>query len=134
MEDESKKIIFSPQISSIFRELNWIINIDTKKEFHSCYIGEIANYYLNVNNDKDKIWLQFTLDIEIPKNIINELLTLINIANQNSKEGFFVFDLKSCKIRYNLILPYSLKIEDTDLYEFLKIHSDLTNSLFNNLV
>ena len=67
MTDRLKKIIFSPQISSIFRELNWIINIDTKKEFHSCYIGEIANYYLNVNNDKDKIYLQFTLDIEIQK-------------------------------------------------------------------
>ena len=134
MTDRLKKIIFSPQISSIFRELNWIINIDTKKEFHSCYIGEIANYYLNVNNDKDKIYLQFTLDIEIPNNIINELLLLINIANQNSKEGFLIFDFKSCKIRYNLILPYTSKTDDTYLKDFLKINLDFTNSLFHNLV
>ena len=83
MTDELKKIIFSPQILNVFRELNWIINKDTKKKFYSYFIGEIANYYLNVNNDKDKIYLQFTLDIEIPKNIINELMILINIANQN---------------------------------------------------
>ena len=134
MTDELKKIIFSPQISNVFRELNWIINIDTKKKFHSYFIGEIADYYLNVHNDKDKIYLQFTLDMEIPKNIINEVLILINIANQNSKEGFLVFDFKSYKIRYNLILPYSLKIEDTYLHEFLKINLDLTNILFYNLV
>ena len=134
MTDELKKIIFSPQISNVFRELNWIINIDAKKKFHSYFIGEIADYYLNVNNDKDKIYLQFTLDIEIPKNIINELLILINIANQNSKEGFLFFDLKSCEIRYNLILPYSLKTENTFLHDFLKINLDLTNSLFHNLV
>ena len=134
MTDELKRIIFSPQISNVFRELNWIINIDTKQKFHSYFIGEIADYYLNVNNDKDKIYLQFTLDIEIPKNIINELLILINIANQNSKEGFLFFEFKSCKIRYNLILPYSLKIEDTYLLEFLKINLDTTSSLFHNLV
>jgi len=134
MTDELKKIIFSPQISNVFRELNWIINIDTKKKFHSYFIGEIADYYLNVHNDKDKIYLQFTLDMEIPKNIINELLILINIANQNSKEGFLVFDFKSYKIRYNFILPYTLNIEDTYLLDFFKINLNLTNILFHNLV
>ena len=111
MTDELKKIIFSPRISKVFSEHNRVINTDSKSKFHSYFVGEIADYYLNVDNDKDKIYLQFTLDIEIPKNIINELMILINIANQNSKEGFLVFDFKSYKIRYNLILPYSLKIE-----------------------
>ena len=134
MTDELKKIIFSPKISNVFRELNWLINIDTKQKFHSYFIGEIADYYLNVNNDKDKIYLQFTLDIEIPNNIINELLLLINIANQNSKEGFLVFDFKSFEIRYNSILPYTLKTDDTYVYNFLKINLNLINSLFNNLV
>ena len=52
MTDELKKIIFSPQISNVFRELNWIINIDTKKNFYSYFIGEIADYYLEVDNAK----------------------------------------------------------------------------------
>jgi len=134
MTNELKKIIFSPQISNVFRELNWTINIDSKKKFHSYFIGEIADYYLNVYNDKDKICLEFTIDKEIPKKLINELLILINIANKNSKEGFLVFDSKSCKIRYNLILPCTLKIEDTNLHDFLKINLVLTNSLLHNLL
>ena len=134
MTDELKKIIFSPQISKVFCEHNWVINRDSKGKFHSYFVGDIADYYLNVYHDNDKIYLQFTLDLEIPNNKINELLMLINIANQNSKEGFFVFDFKFCKINFNLITPYSIKTEDSTLDDFLKINLDFTKSLFHNLV
>ena len=134
MTDELKKIIFSPQISNVFYEYNWIINIDSKNKFHSYFVGEIADYYLNIYNDNNKIYFQFTLEIDIPKSITNELLMLINIANQNSKEGFFVFDVKFRKIKYNLISPYSLGIEERHLHEFLKIKLDLTQNLFHNFV
>ena len=100
MTDELKKIFFSPQISNVFIELNWIINIDTKKKFYSYFVGDIADYYLNVQHNNGKIYLKFALDIEIPKNKLNELLLLIIIANQNSKEGFFVFDFNVMKIKY----------------------------------
>ena len=106
MTDELKKIIFSPQISKVFSEHNWVIYTDSKRKFHSYFFGDIADYYLNVHHDNGKIYLQFTLDIEIPKNKINELLILINIANQNAKEGFFVFDFKFCKI--NFILKHNV--------------------------
>ena len=121
MTDELKKIIFSPQISKVFCEHNWVINRDSKGKFHSYFVGDIADYYLNVYHDNNKIHLQFTLDLEIPTNKINELLILINIANQNSKEGFFVFDFKLCKINFNLISPYSIKTEEISLDDFLKI-------------
>ena len=134
MTDELKKIIFSPRISKVFSEHNWVINTDSKSEFHSYFVGDIADYYLNVQHDNDKIYLQFTLDIEIPKNKLNELLILINIANQNSKEGFFVFDFKLCKINFNLISPYSIKTEEISLDDFLKINLDFTNSLLHNFV
>ena len=98
MTDELKKIILSPQISNVFIKNNWIINIDSKSNFHSYFVGEIADYYLDIYNDKDKIYFEFTLDIEIPNRKKNELLMLINIANQNSKEGFFIFDFKVKKI------------------------------------
>ena len=74
------------------------------------------------------------MSIEIPNNITNELLMLINIANQNSKEGFFVFDFKLCKINFNLISPYSIKTEEFSLDDFFKINLDFTNSLFHNFV
>ena len=134
MTDELKKIIFSPQILNVFSEHNWIINTDTKNKFHSYFIGEIADYYLNIYNDKDKIYFQFTLDIEIPKNKINELLVLINIANQNLKEGFFVFDFNVMKIKYNLIVFSPSIIEEYILYNFLKTKLDLIVSLFHNFV
>ena len=134
MTDELKKIIFSPQISNIFSEYNWIINTDTKNKFHSYFVGEIADYYLNIYNDIDKIYFQFILDIEIPNKITKELLLLINIANQNSKEGFFVFDFKLWKIKYNLNSPYSLRIKDKHLQDFLKIKLNSTKNLFQNFV
>ena len=133
MTDELKKIIFSPQISNVFREHKWIINIDSESNFHSYFVGEIADYYLNVYHDKDKIYLQFTLDLEIPNNIINELLVLINIANENSQEGFFVFDYRLCKIKFNLISPYFIDTKETYFNDFLKINLALTKSLFHNL-
>ena len=95
MTDELKKLIFSPKISKVFTDNNWVINRDSKSKFHSFFIGDIADYYLNVHHENFKIYLQFTLDIEIPNNKINDLLILINIANQNSKDGFFVFDFFS---------------------------------------
>ena len=100
MTDELTKIIFSPQISNVFNKHNWIINIDSYNKFHSYYVGDTANYYLKIYDHEDKIYFQFTLDIEIPNNKKNELLMLINIANQNSKEGFFI--LMIFNIRYQL--------------------------------
>ena len=134
MTDELKKIMFSPQISKLFCEHNWVINTDSKGKFHSYFVGDIADYYLNVYHDNNKIYLQFTLDLGIPRDKINELLILINIANQNSKEGFFVFDFKLCKINFNLISPYSIKTEESFLDNFLKIKLDFTRSLFHNFV
>ena len=134
MTNELKKIIFSPQISKVFSEHNWIINTNSKSKFHSYFVGDIADYYLNVQLDNGKIYLKFALDIEIPKNKLNELLILINIANQNSKEGFFVFEFKFCKINFNLISPYYIKTEDSSLDDFLKIKLDFTKSLFHNFV
>ena len=134
MTDELKKIIFSPQISKVFCEHNWVINTDSKSKFHSYFVGDIADYYLNVYHCNDKIYLQFTLDLGIPNDKINELLILINIANQNSKEGFFVFDFKFWKINFNLNSPYYIKIEESSLDDFLKIKLDLIKSLFHNFV
>ena len=134
MTDEFKKIFFSPRISKVFSEHNWVINTDSKGKFHSYFVGDIADYYLNVQHDDGKIYLKFALDVEIPKNKLNELLILINIANQNSKEGFFVFDFKFWKINFNLISPYYIKTEESSLDDFLKIKLDFIKSLFHNFV
>ena len=134
MTEELKKIIFSPQITNVFNEHNWIINTGSRNKFYSYFVGEIADYYLSIYNDKNKIYFQFTLDLEIPSNITNELLMLINIANQNTKDGFFVFDFKFYKIKYTFVHPFSIRLEDGSLHDFLKIKLDLTQNLFHNFV
>ena len=117
MTDELKKIIFSQHISNVFHKHDWIINLDSQSEHHSYFIGEITEYYLNIYDDKDKINFEFTLDLEIPDNKLNELLMLINFANQHLKEGFFVFDFNVRKIKYNIIVLFSSTIEERILYK-----------------
>ncbi len=134
MTDHLKNIIFSPQISSVFLKSNWIINIDPKKKYHYYFVDDIADYYLYIYNVKDKIFLQFILDLEIPKCKLNELLILINFANQNSKTGYFVFDYKKRKTRFDLIISYSSIIEERCFNDYLKFKLDFTSSLFHNFV
>ena len=134
MTDELKKIIFSPQILNVFNKHDWKININSKSDYHSYFFGEITDYYLNIFDDKDQICFQFTLDVEIPGSKLNELFILINFANQNLKEGFFVFDFNVMKIKYNLIVFSPSIIEKYILYNFLKTKLDLIVILFHNFV
>ena len=134
MTDELKKIIFSPQILNVFHKHDWKININSKSDYHSYFFGEITDYYLNIFDDKDKICFQFTLDLEIPESKLNELFILINFANQNLNDGFFVFDFNVMKIKYNLIVFSHSIIEEYILYNFLKTKLDLIVSLFHNFV
>ena len=111
--NENEKILFNK------KEINFFEHIELIAERTGAHIPTGDIFYKN---------------IEIPNRITNELLILINIANQNSKEGFFVFDFKFCKINFNLISPYYIKTEDSSLDDFLKIKLDFTKSLFHNFV
>ena len=134
MTEELKKIFFSPKILNIFYKHDWILNKDKRNKYHSYFVGEIADYYLDIFNNRDKIYFQFTLNIEITNSKLHELLILINVANQNSVEGFFVYDLEVKKIKYNLIFSYLLLIQERTLQEFLKIKLASTRCLFDNFV
>ena len=134
MTEELKKIIFSPQILDVFYKNDWILNNNPKNNYNYYFFGEIADYYLNIFYIKDKIYFHFTLNLEIPNKKLNELLILINIANQNTEEGFFVFDFKVNRIKYNLISSDIVIIEKRTLQNFLKIKLALTRSLFQNFV
>ncbi len=134
MTKELKKIITSPQILNIFYKNDWILNNNPKNNYNYYFAGEIADYYLNIFYNNDEIYFQFTLNLEIPNKKLYELLILINVANQNSKEGFFVFDFKVNKIKYNLVSSDMLIVERRTLQNFLKIKLALTRSLFQNFV
>lgn len=134
MTEDLKKIIFSPKTSNIFNEHDWIINNDPKKKYNFSFVGDLANYYMNIFNYNDKVHFRFTLDLDISNIELDHLLILINVANQNADEGFFVFDFKVRKIKYNLISSDLLIIEERNLQDFLKIKLDLTKSLLHNFV
>ena len=134
MTKELKNIFFSPQILDMFQKNEWKLNNNKKNNYHYYFVGEIADFYLNIFFNKNKIYFEFTLNLEIPHNKLNELLILINVANQNSEEGFFVFDYKVNKIKYNLISSDIIIIEGRILQNFLKIKLALTRSLFQNFV
>ena len=134
MTEDLKKIIFSQKTSNIFNEHNWIISNDPKKMYNFSFVGDLASYYMNIFNCNDKVHFQFTLDLDISNIELDHLLILINVANQNADEGFFVFDFKVRKIKYNLISSDLLIIEERNLQDFLKIKLDLTKSLLHNFV
>ena len=134
MTEDLKKIIFSPKTSNIFNEHDWIINNDLKKKYNFSFVGDLANYYMNIFICNENVHFQFTLDLDISNIELDHLLILINVANQNVDEGFFVFDFKGRKIKYNLISSDPLIIAERNLQDFLKIKLDLTKSLLHNFV
>ena len=134
MTNEFKNILYSSQISNMLQKFNWEINLDPKKNYHSYYFGEIADYYLNITSNDNKICFEFTLDIEIPKIILDDILKYINFVNQKSEEGFFVFDLNVKKIKYKIIRCFCSEIDKNNFQNYLRINLYLTNLLFHNFI
>ena len=134
MTKEFKNIIFSTQVSNVLQKHSWNVNLGSKSDYHSFFIGEIADYYLNIYNNDNKVIFDFTLDIEIPESKLNEVIMFVNFANQKSKEGFFVFNKKVKKIKYKRIKCFSSKIDQNILKDYLKINLNITNLLFHNFM
>ena len=84
MTDELKKIIFSRQISKVFSEHNWVINTDSKSQFHSHFVGDIADYYLNVHYANGKINLDLKAENSIFKLSFEELTKVFVNLLENS--------------------------------------------------
>ena len=78
MNDELKNIIFTHKISNIFQKHHWFISSNSDKNFHFNYQGEIADYYLVVSYNYNYIQFDYTLDIEVPRDKINELQRYYN--------------------------------------------------------
>ena len=134
MTKEFKNIIFSTQVCNVLQKYSWNVNLRPESDYHSFFIGEIADYYLNIYINDNKLIFEFTLDMEIPKSKLNEVMRFVNFANQKSKEGYFVFNHKVKKIKYKLIKCFSSKIDKNILKDYLKINLNLTNLLFHNFM
>ena len=134
MNDELKNIIFTHKISNIFQKYHWFIPSNCDKNFNFIYQGEIADYYLVVSYNYNYIHFDYTLDIEVPRDKINELQKLINFVNQKTKNGFLIYDLEAYKVKFHIIKQYFEKLNNKIIEDVIEENLNLTNYLFQSLL
>ena len=105
---------------------------NSDKNFHFNYQGEIAYYYLVVNYNYNYIQFDYTLDIEVPRDKINELQKLINFVNKKTKNGFFIYDPEVDKVKFHIIKQYFVKLKNKTIEDVIEENLNLTNYLFRN--
>jgi len=132
MTNELKNIFFTTELSNIFQKHDWHMLSNSEKNFHFNYQGEIADYYLVVNYNYNYIQFDYTLDIEVPRDKINELQKLINFVNQKTKNGFFIYDLEVDKVKFHIIKQYFVKLKNKTIEDVIEENLNLTNYLFRN--
>ena len=132
MSEELKNIFFTPKLSSIFKKHHWSISSNYEKHYHFNYQGEIADYYLIVSHNYNYIQFDYTLDIEVPRDKINELQKLINFVNQKTNNGFFIYDLEADKVKFHIIKQYFGKLKNKIIEDVIEENLNLTNYLFRN--
>ncbi len=132
MNDEPKNIFLTPKLSNIFQKHHWYILSNPKKTYHFNYQGEIADYYLILSYSYNYVQFNYTLDLEVPKDKINELLKLINFVNQKTRDGFFIYDLEANKIKFNINKKYFLNFKNNIMEDVIEENLNLVNYLFRN--
>ena len=132
MNDEFKNIIFTHKISNIFQKYHWFISANSDKNFYFNYKGEIADYFLVVSYNYNYIQFDYTLDIEVPRDKINELQKLINFVNQKTNNGFFIYDLEADEVKFHIIKQYFGKLKNKIIEDVIEENLNLTNYLFRN--
>ena len=132
MINELKNIFFTTELSNIFKKHDWHMFSYSEENYHFNYRGEIADYYLMLSYNNKTIKFNYTLDIEVPKVKINDLLMLINFVNQKNQDGFFVFDLEVNKGKFYFNKQYFLKLKKKILEDVIEENLNRTNSLFRN--
>mgnify|MGYP001398654486 CR=1 FL=1 len=132
MTNELDNIFFTTELSNIFKKHDWHILLNSEKNYHFNYRGEIADYYLMLSYNNNTIKFNYTLDIEVPKDKINDLLMLINFVNQKNQDGFFVFDFEVNKVKFYFNKQCFLKLKKKILEDVIEENLNRTNSLFRN--
>ena len=74
----------------------------------------------------------YTLDIDVPKDKINDLLILISYVNQKNQDGFFIYDLEINKVKFHINIRYPVKLKNRIIENAIEDNLNLTNHLFHN--
>ena len=131
MTNVYKNILSSTKLSYIFQKHNWHI-LSNSKNYHFNYRGEIADYYLIVSYNNNSIKFEYTLDIDVPIDKINDLLTLINFVNQKTGNGFFIYDFKVNKVKFYINGQYFVKLKNKILEDVIEENLNISKHLFSN--
>lgn len=132
MTDSIKNMFFSPELYSLFLKYDWQILSNSEKKYFFNYKGEIADYYLKVSYYNNVIKFNYTLDLEFPKDKINDLLLLINFVNQKTKDGYFIYDSEFNKIRFQINKQCFTKFQNKIIKILIEENLIQTNYLFHN--
>ena len=132
MTNELENIFFTTELSNIFKKHDWHILLNSEKNYHFNYRGEIADYYLMLSYNNNTINFNYTLDLDVPNDKLNDLLILINLVNQKSKDGFFVYDLEVNKVKFYFNKQYFLKLKNKIIEDVIEENLNITNYLFRD--
>ena len=132
MTDQLKNLFFAIDLSNIFQKHHWHMLLNSDEKYHFNYRGEIADYYLMLSYNNNTIKFNYTLDIEVPKDKINDLLMLINFVNQKNQDGFFVFDFEVNKVKFYFNKQCFLKLKKKILEDVIEENLNITNYLFRD--
>ena len=133
MTIKTKNIFSNSKLYYIFQKHHWHI-LSNSKNYNFNYKGEIADYYLAVSYNNNIIKFEYTLDLEIPEDKINELMILINFVNQKTENGFFIYDFKINKPKFHLNRQYFVKFKNKIIEEVIEENLNMTNHLFCNFI
>ena len=132
MTYELNNNFFTHKLSKIFQKHHWYNFSNVVEKYHFNYKGEIADYYLTVNYNYSILEFDYTLDIDVPKDKINDLLILISYVNKKKRDGFFIYDRRVNKVKFHINRLYPIKLKNLIIEDIIEDNVNITNSLFYN--
>ena len=129
MIDDFKNTIISDEIYNILQKYNWKIFSKSKEHFVFNRNGEIADYYLNISYNKEKLYFDCILDMGFPEKRIYDLYKLINYINEKSDDGYFILDLDNKIIKYKNSIFFSNNLSNKNLYDLIDSSLNISEEL-----
>ena len=132
MIDDFQNIIVSDEIQTILKKYNWKRLLKSKNNFIYNRHGEIADYYLNITFNNERLYFECILDIEFPDRKLNDLYLLINHVNEKSYDGYFTFVTDNKTFKYKDSIHLSSNLSNKSLYGLIDLNLSTSDELIQN--
>ena len=129
MIDDFKDTIGSGEIYNILQKYNWKTFLKSKENFVFNRNGEIADYYLNISYNKERLSFDCIVDMEFPEKRIYDLYTLINYINEKNNDGYFTLDLENKIIKYKNAIFFPNDLSNEYLYNLIDSNLNIADEL-----